>query len=208
MADALEAANYLDRKYEKTDTQDLKKTVKQAIKMKEPTPMKQQPTVPVCGGGDDNKKEEKQDNTENTEIIPLPTIVGEENYNACNRHFNVLNNELKKKLLLVFNYNLKTRRINNPAGYFITLAKTTAEDGLTVPPEAIVNQPLTPEQQAAAKEKANHAERWGDFAWLQQSADLQQMDIETLAKQMGGEIEEAYTMFAHTLKPAGDEKDK
>ncbi len=165
-----------------------------------PKPIPVAPSPPaattVCGG-DDNKKDEKQEAP-----ISLPTIVGEENYNACNRHFNVLDNALKKKLVMVFNYNLKTRTVNNPASYFIALAKTTAEGGLTVPPEAIVRQLLTPEQQAVEKEKANHAERWGDFAWLQQSADLQKMDIETLAKQMGGEIEEAYAMFAHTLKPA------
>ena len=207
MADALAAADYLDRveeaKQKAKEQQETKKTIDtNLVPVSTPKSIPVAPplktaTAVVCGGGDDNKKDEKQEET-----IPLPTIVGEENVNACNRHFNVLSNELKKKLVMVFNYNLKTRTVNNPAGYFITLAKTTAEDGLTVPPEAIVRQPLTPKQQAVAKEKANHAERWGDFAWLQQSADLQKMDIETLAKQMGGEMEEAYAMFAHTLKPA------
>jgi hypothetical protein len=207
MADALAAADYLDH-MEEAKQKAKKQQEAQKTTDTHPAPVSTPKPIPVahsmktaaavvCGGGDDNKKDEKQEET-----IPLPTIVGEENYNACNRHFNVLDNELKKKLVMVFNYNLKTRTVNNPAGYFITLAKTTAEDGLTVPPEAIVRKPLTPKQQAVAKEKANHAERWGDFAWLQQSADLQKMDIETLAKQMGGEMEEAYTMFAHTLKQA------
>jgi hypothetical protein len=101
---------------------------------------------------------------------------------------------------MVFYYNLKTRTVNNPAGYVITRAKSAAEDGLTVPPEAIVRQPPTPEKIAAAKEKAYHMDRWSDFAWLQQNAALQKMEVEALAKQMGGEIEEAYAMFAHTLK--------
>ena len=60
----------------------------------------------------------------------------------------------------MFNYNLKTRKINNPVGYFITLAKTTA------------------------KEKAYRTDRWSDFAWLQQNAALQKMDVDVLAKQM------------------------
>ncbi len=205
MADALAAADYLDRveeaKQKAKEQQETKKTTDTNITpVSTPKPIPVDPpiktaTAVVCGGDDDNKKDEKPE-----AAIPLPEIVGEENVNACNRHFNVLDNELKKKLVMVFNYNLKTRKVNSPAGYFITLAKLAAEDELTVPPEAIIHQPLTPEQQAVAKEKANHAERWGDFAWLKQSADLQKMDIETLAKQMGGEIEEAYTMFAHTLK--------
>jgi hypothetical protein len=208
VVDALAAADHLDRveeeaKQKAKEQQETKKTTDtHPAPVSTPKPIPVDPpiktaTAVVCGGDDDNKKDEKPEET-----IPLPTIVGEENYNACNRHFNVLDNELKKKLVMVFNYNLKTRIVNNPAGYFITLAKTTAEDGLTVPPEAIVHQPLTPKQQAVAKEKANHAERWGDFAWLQQSAELQKMDIETLGKQMGGEMDEAYTMFAHTLKQA------
>ncbi len=207
MADALAAADYLDRveeaKQKAKEQQEAQKTTDTNLTpVSTPKPIPVDPpiktaTTVVCGGGDDNKKDEKQEAP-----IPLPTIVGEENYNACNRHFNVLDNALKKKLVIVFNYNLKTRTVNNPASYFIALAKTTAEGGLTVPSEAIVRQPLTPEQQAVEKEKANHAERWGDFAWLQQSANLQKMDIETLAKQMGGEIEEAYVMFGHTLKQA------
>jgi hypothetical protein len=198
MDDALEAADYLDRKYGKSNTQSLKKAVKQAIEVKKPTPV-QQPTLPVCGG-DDNKKEEKQDKPKKAAIIPLPTIVGEENYNACNRFFDQLDDEGKKKLLLVFNYNRKTRTINSPAGYFITLAKSAIEGGLTVPPEAIVKQPPTPETIAAAKEKAQHLERWSDFAWLKQNAALQKMPMATLAKQMGQDMEEAYALFAHTLK--------
>ncbi len=201
MADALEAADYLDRKYGKpeTETQDVKKAVKQAIDVKKPTPVKQQPTVPVCGGGDD-KKEEKQDKPEKSAVIPLPTIVGEENYNACNRFFNQLDDEGKKKLVMVFNYNRKTRTINSPAGYFITLAKSAIDGGLTVPPEAIVKQPPTPETIAAAKAKEQHLERWSDFAWLKQNAELQKMPMATLAKQMGKDMEEAYALFAHTLK--------
>jgi hypothetical protein len=208
MEDALEAADYLERKYAKPAKQDLQAAVKKAIEVKKPISEKTQPTAPVCGG-DDNKKIEKRDKKDEPNkpdtpkkaaAIPLPSIVGEENYNACNRHFNVLDNELKKKLVMVFNYNLKTRTVNNPAGYFITLAKSAAEDGLTVPPEAIVRQPPTPEKIAAAKEKAYHMDRWSDFAWLQQNAALQKMEVEALAKQMGGEIEEAYAMFAHTLK--------
>jgi hypothetical protein len=126
--------------------------------------------------------------------------VGEENYNACNRFFDQLDDEGKKKLLLVFNYNRKTRTINSPAGYFITLAKSAIEGGLTVPPEAIVKQPPTPETIAAAKEKEQRLERWSDFAWLKQNAALQKMPMETLAKQMGQDMEEAYALFAHTLK--------
>jgi len=198
MADALEAADYLDRKYAKPDTQDLKKAVRQAIDVKKPTPMKQQPTVPVCGGGDN--KQDKQDKPKKAAVIPLPTIVGEENYNACNRFFDQLDDEGKKKLLMVFNYNRKTRTINSPAGYFITLAKSAIDGGLTVPPEAIIKQPPTPETIAAAKEKEQHLEKWSDFAWLKQNAELQKMPMATLAKQMGKDMEEAYALFAHTLK--------
>ncbi len=69
-----------------------------------------------------------------------------------------------------------------------------------MPPEAIVHQPPTPAQKTAAKEKAYRIDRWSDFAWLQQNAALQKMEMEVLAKQMGGEIEEAYGMFKHMLK--------
>lgn len=149
----------------------------------------------VCGGN--NKKEEKQ---EKQETISLPTIVGAENFNACQRVFDQLDNTFKKKLLVVFYYNLKTRTVNNPAGYFITLAKSTAEGGLTVPPEAIVKQPPTPKQKAATKEREDRVDKWSDFTWLQQNAALQDVEIKTLAKKMGETMEAAYAMFAYTLE--------
>jgi hypothetical protein len=208
MEDALEAADYLERKYAKPAKQDLQAAVKKAIEVKKPISEKTQPTAPVCGG-DDNKKIEKRDKKDEPNkpdtpkkaaAIPLPSIVGEENYNACQRFFDLLDTELQQKLLLVFNYNLKTRIVNNPAGYFITLAKSAADDGLTVPPEAIVKKPPTPEQKIEAEEKALRFDTWSDFTWLQQNAELQKVSMQTLAKQMGEKMEDAYAMFAHTLE--------
>jgi hypothetical protein len=189
--DALAAANYLDRVAEQRiakEAEDDKngiKTMEQAIR---------QLGKPIAAKPITSPPKAKK-----SMVIELPTIVGEENYNACQRHLDLLDTELQKKLILVFNYNLKMRTINNPAGYFITLAQTTLNEGLTVPPGAIVKQPRTPAQIAATKEKADQIERWSDFAWLQQNAALQNKAVDELAKQMGGEIEQAYKMFAHTL---------
>jgi hypothetical protein len=190
---------------------ELEKTEKnQASKeaTQEKTPTTHPITPPVCGGDYKNKKEKA---TPTTNIL-LPKIVGEENINACNRFFLPLDDQQKKDLLLVFNYNLKTRTVNNPAGYFITLAKTTAEEGLTIPPEAIVKAPPTAASIAAAKEKSHRMDRWSDFTWLQQNAALQNTDIAALATQMGEEMEEAYLMFADTLEeeasPAEQEQKK
>ncbi len=195
--DALAAADYLDRvEAEKERKAKEKQQINKAIDMTKPaTKPVEKPIEPPLESPMPVKP-----STPKKALIPLPKRVGEENYNACNRHFNMLDDELKKKLLLIFDYNFKTRKINNPAGYFITLAQTAIQEGLTVPPEAMVNQPPTPETIAAAKEKAYRTERWSDFAWLQQNAELQNMAVDALAKRMGGEIEEAYRMFAHILE--------
>jgi len=204
MNDALEAADYLERNKEKLRAEKAADEEKKGIRRMEQMirnlgkpnaakPIINQPTAQKPKPKPEPKSKSK------LAIIPLPTSIGEENYNACNRFFTPLDRELQKKLLLVFNYNMKTRTINHPVGYFITLAKTAADGGLTVPPEAIVKKPLTTEQKAVAKAKTDRLERWSDFAWLKKNAALQGMTMAALAKQMGKEIEKAYEMFADTL---------
>ena len=69
-----------------------------------------------------------------------------------------------------------------------------------MPPEAIVKQPPTPKQKAAAKEQEDRVDKWSDFTWLQQNAELQGIEIKTLAEKMGETMEAAYAMFAYTLE--------
>ncbi len=138
--------------------------------------------------------------------FPYPLSWGKRITIACNRFFNQLDDEGKKKLVLVFNYNRKTRTVNSPAGYFITLAKSAIDGGLTVPPGAIVKQPPTPKQIAAAEEQAQRIDKWSDFTWLQQNAALQKIPMKTLAKQMGKDMEDAYAWFAYTLEEVSEDQ--
>jgi len=191
--DALAAADHLDRVEEQRIAKEAEGDKKGIKTMAQATGQLGKPVAakPITSSPKTAKK---------STVIELPPILGEENFNACYRHFNVLDDEEKKKLIIVFNYNRKIRKINNPAGYFITLAKTAAAEGLTVPPEAIPKQPPTAEQQAAVKEKEYRIGCWSDFVWLQQNAELQGIAMQELARQMGEKMQEAYELFAYTLE--------
>lgn len=170
--DALEAADYLERmETEKAATQT---------------------TTAVCCGNEKDKKQQPQQQPR----VKVPESVGEENLKACYNHLQTLPDDEQKKVVLVFNYNVKTRTISNKVGYFISLIQAAKTDSLTVPTEAIVKQPPTAEKIAAEKERERRVDLWSDFTWLQDNSAWQKIDMATLAKQMGSQMEAAYAMFA------------
>jgi hypothetical protein len=97
----------------------------------------------------------------------------------------------------VFFHRLKTKTINSKVGYFIGLCQKASVDGLTVPPEAIVKKPATPEQQAlnkkADEDREKRASLWADYQWIKrQSVTLEKSEL-AMAEMMG--LEEAYALF-------------
>jgi hypothetical protein len=133
--------------------------------------------------------------------LKIPKAVGEENYNACNRYFDLLNAEQKQSVLTVFFYNLKLGGIRNKARYFIGIAKKAQEDKLTVPVEATAKAtsgPLTFEQQEAKKEANKKHEDylscWADYQWITRQAKALDKSEEEVAEMLG--MEKAYQMFS------------
>jgi hypothetical protein len=127
--------------------------------------------------------------------------VGEENYNACNRYFDLLDEAQQQSVLTVFFYNLKLGGIRNKARYFIGLAKKAQENKLTVPPEAtaknISQGPLSYEQFIVQKKKdeknEEHLSYWADYTWIQRQSKVLKKTEEETAAMMG--LEKAYAMF-------------
>jgi len=145
--------------------------------------------------------------------LVIPNTVGEENFNACNRYFDLLNESQKQDVLDVFFYNLKLGNIRNKASYFIGLTEKVKKGNLTVPSkETIKNNgvsqgPLSYEQSLAKKEAdkkhEEYSARWGDYMWIQRQAKtLQKSEAET-AKMMG--LEEAYMMFSEKVAAAAQQ---
>ncbi len=134
--------------------------------------------------------------------LKIPKAVGEENYNACNRYFDLLNAEQQQDVLTVFFYNLKLGAIRNKARYFIGLVKKAQEDKLSVPPEATAKAtsqgPLSFEQQeakkAADKKHEEYLSYWADYQWIVRQAKVLQKDEEEVAAMLS--MEKAYQMFS------------
>lgn len=147
-------------------------------------------TTVVCGGDENIVKKAATESP-----LTLPKAISEDNVNACNNHFKTLSREQQQKVLQVFDYNLKTRTINNPAGYFITLARAAKVDGLTVPSESFVTTPRSKKKKAADKDKLRRIELWSEYTWLQDHAEREKIAMDVLAKQMGEKSEAAYAMY-------------
>lgn len=146
----------------------------------------QQVTTPVCGGG-------KNEIETTVASIPLPKSINKENHPACNRHFDTLSDEQKKKVVLVFNYEVKKGSVKSIIGYFIHLTRAVKNDTLTIPCEAIVNEPPSPEKLAVQKEQQHRQDLWSQFIWLKENAERENKDLHYFAKDSG--MEEAYEMY-------------
>ena len=68
--------------------------------------------------------------------------------------------------MLAFDYAIETGSVRNPVGYFIKLTRSAKTNGLTIPPEAIVNAPPSAEKIEAEKARQRRADLWSDFTWL------------------------------------------